>query len=216
VKPATTAPPAPDSARTLFGDGLPLAERYVAWLAGPGVERGLLGPREVSRLWERHVLNCAVLAPLVPAEAHVGDVGSGAGLPGIVLAILRPDLSVVLVEPLLRRVDFLREVVGDLELTSVQVVRDRAEQVQSSRFSVVTARAVAPLDRLLGWTLPLLGPGGELLAMKGASAAEELEGAAATLARWKIEEAQVLQVGVGVVDPLTTVVRVRLPAEASR
>ena len=182
----------------------------------PGVERGLLGPREVPRLWERHVLNCAVLAPLLPDGALVGDVGSGAGLPGIVLAIVRPDVTVVLVEPLLRRVDFLNEVVADLGLTSVEVVRDRAEQVHARRFQVVTARAVAPLDRLLGWTLPLLAPAGELLAVKGASAAEELEAARDTLARWKVEEARVLQVGVGVVDPPTTVVRVRLAAGATR
>jgi 16S rRNA (guanine527-N7)-methyltransferase len=216
VKPAAEAPPAPTGAQAVLGAHLPLVERYVEWLAGAGVERGLLGPREIPRLWERHVLNCAVLAPLLPAGAVVGDVGSGAGLPGIVLAIVRPDVTVVLVEPLLRRVDFLNEVVADLGLTSVEVVRDRAEQVHARRFQVVTARAVAPLDRLLGWTLPLLAPAGELLAVKGASAAEELEAARATLARWKVEEARVLQVGEGVVDPPTTVVRVRLSAGATR
>ena len=144
------------------------------------------GPREVPRLWDRHLLNCAVVAPLLAPGALVGDVGSGAGLPGIVLAIVRPDLSVVLIEPLLRRADYLREVVADLGLDT-EVVRDRAEQLKARRFDVVTARAVAPLDRLAGWTLPLLGRGGELLAMKGATAQDELDAAAATLARWPIE-----------------------------
>lgn len=199
----------------MFGDRLPLAVRFADWLATAGVERGLLGPREVPRLWDRHLLNCAVVAPLLAPGAVVGDVGSGAGLPGIVLAIVRPDLGVVLIEPLLRRADYLREVVADLGLDT-EVVRDRAEQLKARRFDVVTARAVAPLDRLTGWTLPLLGGGGELLAMKGATAQDELDAAADTLARWPVEEARVLHVGVGVVDPPTTVVRVRLRAGASR
>ncbi len=160
-------------------------------------------------MWERHLLNCAVVAPLLASGAIVADIGSGAGLPGIVLAIARPDLTVVLIEPLLRRAEFLREVVDALGLGQVDVVRERAEQVRRRRFPVVTARAVAPLERLVGWTLPLVEPGGELLAFKGSSAAEELEDARQALARWDVEEARVLQVGHGIVDPPTTVVRIR-------
>ena len=129
-------------------------------------------------MWERHLLNCAVVAPLLASGAVVADIGSGAGLPGIVLAIARPDLTVVLIEPLLRRAEFLREVVDALGLGQVDVVRERAEQVRRRRFPVVTARAVAPLERLVGWTLPLVEPGGELLAFKGSSAAAEARGRA--------------------------------------
>ncbi len=138
-------------------------------LATHGVERGLLGPREVPRLWERHLLNCAVLEPLIPADAAgLCDVGSGAGLPGLVLAALRPDLAVTVLEPLLRRTTFLTEAVDALGLTRVEVLRGRAEDWAGRRtWPVVTARAVAPLDRLAGWCLPLLTPGGLLLALKG-------------------------------------------------
>ena len=147
-----------------------LARRFVVHLATSGVERGLIGPREVPRLWNRHVLNCAVLGELVPQGVRVVDVGSGAGLPGIALAIARPDLQVVLVEPLERRTTWLDEVVADLGL-GVRVLRARAEEVAGTeRAAVVTARAVAPLDKLARWTLPLVQPGGELLAIKGRSA----------------------------------------------
>ena len=177
-------PPVPPEARGAFGDRLALAERYVAWLAGPGVERGLLGPREAPRLWERHLLNCAGLAPLIPDGAPVADLGSGAGLPGLVLAIVRPDLQVTLVEPLLRRTTFLAEVVADLGLNNVEVVRGRAEDLHGSRrFDVVTARALAPLERLLRWAMPLVDSTGELLAMKGSSAGEEIEAARRELRR---------------------------------
>ncbi len=135
-----------------------------------------MGPREVPRLWERHVLNCAVLTDLVAEGATVCDVGSGAGLPGLVIAIRRPDLRVTLVEPLLRRTTFLEEAVEQLGLTNVEVVRARAERLHGERRSdVVTSRAVAPLDVLLAWSLPLAHEGGLVLAMKGASAADELE-----------------------------------------
>jgi 16S rRNA (guanine527-N7)-methyltransferase len=211
VKPASAAPTPPAAATALFGDRLPLAARYADWLAGPAVERGLVGPREVDRVWERHVLNCAVVAPLVRHGAAVADVGSGAGLPGLVLSIARPDLRVVLVEPLLRRADFLREVVDDLGLDRVEVVRARAEDLAGAGKDVVTARAVAPLQRLLEWTLPLLRPGGELLALKGSSVAEEVDRARPELERWRAEEAAVLQVGAEHLDQPTTVVRVRLP-----
>lgn len=157
-------------------DSLPLAVRYVDLLATVGRERGLIGPREAGRLWERHLINCALIAPGIPFQARLCDVGSGAGLPGLVLAICRPDLRVTLVEPLLRRSTFLSEAVGVLGLSNVEVRRDRAEQLHG-RFSydVVTSRAVAPLDRLVGWCLPLVRPGGSMLAMKGSGAAAEVE-----------------------------------------
>ena len=188
---------------------------YAALLASAGVERGLIGPREVPRLWDRHLLNCAVAVPLVPADADVIDVGSGAGLPGIVWAIARPDLRVTCLEPLQRRATFLEEVVTALDLGDrVQVVRARAEDivrgrgpVTSLRARVVTARAVAPLERLAGWTVPLVQPGGELLALKGRSAAEEVHASGTVLERLGIARVEVVECGLGVVDPPTTVVR---------
>lgn len=200
--------PAPPTARDVFGSALPAAERYTEFLAGPGVERGLIGPREVDRLWDRHVLNCAMLTELVPDDANLIDVGSGAGLPGIVIAIMRPDLSVTLLEPLLRRTVFLQECVDLLELPNVTVRRARAEDVVGEYAAdVVTARAVAPLERLAGWAVPLLRPDGELLALKGERAGAELEEAQPVLERLGVREAEVLHVGRGRVDPPTTVVR---------
>ncbi len=164
-------------AARLFGDRLPLARRYAEHLVGSGVERGLIGPREAPRVWDRHVLNCAVVAELMPTDARVVDVGSGAGLPGIPLSLARPDLAIVLVEPLARRVEWLDEVVADLGL-DVRVDRGRADETAVRRrwegADVVTARAVAPLARLAGWALPLLRTGGQMLAMKGASAPDEI------------------------------------------
>jgi 16S rRNA (guanine527-N7)-methyltransferase len=167
-------PAVPAAAQRVFSSRLPLAERYADLLATEGVLRGLIGPREAPRLWERHLLNCAALAPLLPEGASVCDIGSGAGLPGLVLAIARPDLRVTLIEPLLRRTTFLEEVVADLGLAGVEVVRGRADALHGERrFDVVTSRAVAPLDRLAGWSLPLVAAHGELIAMKGSSAADE-------------------------------------------
>lgn len=163
----------PSSAAGVFGDRLPVAERYVDLLTSAGVERGLIGPREIPRIWDRHILNCAVVVPRVPVGAMVADVGSGAGLPGLVWAIARPDLRVTLIEPLLRRTSFLEEAVDILGLDQVTVLRARAEDVQES-FDVVTARAVAPLEKLAGWCLPLVRPGGVLLALKGRTAEEEV------------------------------------------
>jgi 16S rRNA (guanine527-N7)-methyltransferase len=196
-------------ASRVFGDRLPLAARYAEILAGAGVERGLIGPREAPRLWDRHLLNCAVSAELLPHGTPVCDVGSGAGLPGIVLAVARPDLQITLLEPLARRATFLGEVVGELELTGVTVVRGRAEEYAGRlRFPAVTARAVAPLDRLARWCLPLLEPGGRLLALKGSSAAEELEQHRVELGRLGGTDAEVVTCGVGVVEQPTTVVTV--------
>ncbi|HEX2313018.1 MAG TPA: 16S rRNA (guanine(527)-N(7))-methyltransferase RsmG [Thermomonospora sp.] len=200
---------APAGARQIFGDALPVAERYAEFLADAGVVRGLIGPREADRLWERHLMNCAVLSEAVPEGASVIDIGSGAGLPGLVLAIVRPDLPITLLEPLLRRTTFLDEAVALLDLPNVRVRRARAEEVaREYQADVVTARAVAPLDRLVTWALPLLRPGGELLALKGERAARELEEAAPVLKRFGVRTAEVRRLGQGRVEPPTTIVRV--------
>lgn len=170
------------SRETAFGDRLGIAEEYARLLASDGVERGLIGPREVDRLWDRHLLNCASPVVRVPPNCSVADVGSGAGLPGLVWAIARPDLNVTLIEPLLRRTRFLDEAVERLGLTNVTVLRARAEDV-SDQFDVVTARAVAALDKLVRWCLPLVRSGGFLLALKGSSAHDEVADARATIAR---------------------------------
>lgn len=214
------------ASRVVFGDRYELAERYAEMLVGPGVDRGVIGPREADRLWERHLLNSAVLGELIPAGARVLDVGSGAGLPGIPLAIARPDLRLVLLEAMARRVAWLEEAVTELGL-GVPVHRGRAEDPGVRRElggnDVVTARAVAPLGRLAGWCLPLVAAGGRLLAVKGASAGAEVArdldavraaGGAAT---------EIVQCGANIVQPPTTVIvvprlaqRVTRPARARR
>ena len=188
---------------------------YAQVLATDGVEMGLIGPREVPRLWSRHLLNCAVVVGpeehLVDEAVSVADVGSGAGLPGLVWAIARPDLVITLVEPLLRRATFLQSVVAELGLDGrVSVHRGRAEDLCADRswagVDVVTARAVAPLERLLGWTVPLLRPGGRLVALKGSSAQDELAAAVGIASSLGVRDLQVVLCGAGVVDPVTTVV----------
>jgi 16S rRNA (guanine527-N7)-methyltransferase len=193
-----------------FGDSLAKAQRYVELLATDGVTRGLIGPRETARLWDRHLVNCALVADLVPERGELVDIGSGAGLPGIVLAMLRPSLHVVLLEPLLRRSVFLQECGSVLELPNVTVVRARAGEKAAAGISadVATARAVAPLDRLVGWAAGLLRPGGQLLAIKGQSAEAELEAAASELSLLGVQSAEVLQAGHGRVISATTIVRV--------
>lgn len=211
--PATAGATIPPAARTVFGAALPLAERYRHWLATAGVERGLVGPREADRLWERHLLNSAVLAPWLPAQGTVLDLGSGAGLPGIVLALLRPDLDVVLLEPMLRRVTFLNEVIADLGLPRTTVVRGRAEDLAGQRSraaNVVVARAVAPLHRLIDWAAPLIAPGGFLLALKGETVAQELTEANAVCLAAGMAPAQIHPVVVG--STVTHVVKVAGPA----
>ena len=209
---AAELPPAPEQAREVFGDRFADAVRYAELLAEAGVQRGLIGPREVPRLWERHLLNCAVLSEAVPEGVTVCDVGSGAGLPGIPLALVRQDLNITLLEPLLRRTTFLTEVVELLGLDHVTVVRGRAEEVMGKLppVHVVTARAVAPLDRLATWGIPLLRPYGEMLALKGDTAEEELKASATALSKLGAVATSILHVGEGVVDPLSTVVRVEV------
>ena len=195
----------------VFGERLPLAERYVQHLATTGIERGLIGPREVPRLWGRHVLNCAVVQEYIAPNASVADVGSGAGLPGLCLAIARPDLKLTLIEPLERRVIWLNEVVEDLGLENVTVLRSRAEQaVGTVEADVVTARAVSALVGLLDITLPILRGTGELLALKGRSAAEEITKAKKKLNRYGARETEILTAGGDLLEEPTTVVRVRL------
>jgi 16S rRNA (guanine527-N7)-methyltransferase len=190
----TPSPPDPAVLSQVFAPArLPVLEQYAALLASEGVLRGLIGPREVPRLWDRHLVNCGLLAPLVADGARVVDLGSGAGLPGLVLALARPDLEVTLVEPMARRVAFLTEACARLDLGGVMVVRGRAEElVGGERYDVVTSRALAPLPRLLAWSMPLVAPGGVMLAMKGSSADEEIEQASAELARWRAEASVVV------------------------
>ena len=185
-----------------------LMKQYVDILLDRGVTWGVIGPREADRIWDRHIANSLALADLVPHASSLVDVGSGAGLPGIPLAIARPDLRITLLEPLLRRSNFLTETVAELGLdTRVDVVRARAEDHRTT-YDVVVARAVAPLDRLLGWCLPLVEPRGILLALKGRSAEDELV-AAATLLRTARRQAEVLEVRAAPDDEPTRVVRVR-------
>ena len=205
-----TAPPVPAQARTVARDRVGLLTAYAALLADAGVTRGLIGPREVPRLWDRHLLNCAVVTDSVPPDSSVADVGSGAGLPGLVWAICRPDLTVTLIEPLLRRVTFLNEAVAALGVTNVEVLRARAEDVHGQReFDVVGSRAVAPLDRLSAWCLPLVRRSGLMVAMKGSSAADEIQSAGASIARLGGGKPFLVEHGEGVVEPTTWAVLVR-------
>ncbi|GAA3301235.1 16S rRNA (guanine(527)-N(7))-methyltransferase RsmG [Glutamicibacter nicotianae] len=199
------------AAEKIFGDRLDLAKRYVEHLATSGIERGLLGPREVPRLWSRHVLNCAVIEEVMDKGAEVADVGSGAGLPGLCLAIARPDLKLTLIEPLERRCIWLSEVIEDLGLTNVTVMRGRAEQmvdVVNARY--VTARAVSALTNLAGLTIPLLHGQGELIAIKGRSAAEEIAKATKAIRKLGGKETEVLTVGETILAEPTTVVRIKV------
>ncbi|MEV6136229.1 16S rRNA (guanine(527)-N(7))-methyltransferase RsmG [Nocardia sp. NPDC051990] len=205
----------PAAATVVFGDRLDLARRYCAALAAAGVERGLIGPREVPRLWDRHILNCAVVGELMAEGTTVVDIGSGAGLPGIPLAIARPDLRITLVEPLLRRTIFLSEFIEAAGL-DVTVVRGRAEQSgvlkEAGGADVVTSRAVAPLAKLAQWSVPLLRDHGRMLALKGISAAEELERDGEELTKAGAGNAAVLECGAGLVSTPTLVISAeRLP-----
>jgi 16S rRNA (guanine527-N7)-methyltransferase len=208
-----------DSAAEVFGTGLAIAERFAALLKQHGVERGLIGPREVERLWDRHLLNSAVIGERIPQGARVVDVGSGAGLPGIPLAIARRDLDITLVEPMARRVEWLTEVIDELDL-EVRVLRGRAEEktvrAEIGTVDVVTARAVAPLARLAGWCLPLLREGGMMLALKGASARDEVARDATAVTRAGGGTPTVSECGVGLVEvPATVVIVERIRPQVS-
>ncbi len=197
----------PPGAAAVFGPVLGSAETFARILATRGVEQGLIGPHEVPRLWDRHLLNCAVVAELIRDRCKtLVDIGSGAGLPGIVLAMVRPELDVTLLEPMERRCRFLSECVAELGLTNVTVLRGRAEDVVL-RADVATARAVAPLDRLSELAVRLVRPGGMVLAIKGRTAAEELKKARPVLRRIGARGAEVVSAGQGKVIPATTVVR---------
>ena len=194
----------------MFGHRLPLAAQYAMLLSTGGIERGLIGPREADRLWERHLLNCAVIGELVPAAARVLDVGSGAGLPGIPLAIARPDLQVELVEPMLRRTSWLEETVAALDMADTGVVtRGKAAVIGPRQVDVVTARAVAPLERLLPMCMPFLRPGGVLLALKGEQAQAEVDAVHRQASKWRVSSMDVARCGRGVLAEETTVVVAR-------
>lgn len=205
--------PAPAAAAHVFGGRLPLAEAYHRSLATDGSTRGFIGPREVPRLWDRHILNCAVIGEVMAEAATVADVGSGAGLPGIPLAIARPDLHITLIEPLLKRSIYLGEVVDLLQLDNVTVIRGRAEdkavrQALGGGVDIVTSRAVAPLGKLAGWSLPLVKVGGAMVALKGSSVTEELERDGAAIRRAGGGKAEIITVGAQHLAEPTTVIRI--------
>jgi len=204
--------PPPDSAAAVFGPALATATVFAGVLATRGVEQGLIGPHEVPRLWDRHLLNCAVVAELIeerPCETLV-DIGSGAGLPGLVLAMVLPDVMVTLLEPMERRCRFLAECVTELGLANVRLRRCRAEDAARTgleRADVATARAVAPLPRLAELAVGVIRPGGMVLAIKGSNAADELKNAESVLRRIGAHGAEVVRAGQGKVIPAATVVR---------
>lgn len=202
----TNIEPEPAAAAEIFGDRIALARQFAAALAEHGEERGLIGPLEPARLWTRHILNCAVAAPLL-RPGRVGDVGSGAGLPGLVLAITRPDVSFTLIEPMERRVTWLNEQVAALGLDNVEVLRARAEEAPKYVFDQVTARAVSALRKLVPITAPLLRLGGELVLLKGAGARAEIDAAAKELRKHRVHDVEVLVLGEGVLAEVTRVIR---------
>jgi 16S rRNA (guanine527-N7)-methyltransferase len=210
---------APPAAEAVFGDRLDTARRYAEWLAVEGVERGLIGPREVDRLWERHLLNSAAVAELLDPGERVADIGSGAGLPGVPMALARPGVQMTLVEPMLRRSDFLREVVDELGL-DIDVVRGRAEDATTrdriGEVDAVVSRAVASLEKLAQWSVPLLRPDGRMLAIKGERAGQEVEQQRRVMATHGASGVRVVRCGVDYLDPPATVVVAhraqRLPA----
>ena len=202
----------PPGADAFFGPNLERVQRYAAFLAGAGVERGLIGPREVDRIWDRHILNSVAVAELLAAGERVADIGSGAGLPGIPLAMARPDLRMTLIEPLLRRSEFLREVIDELGIEAT-VVRGRAEEAtvreRVGEMDAVVSRAVAPLDKLTRWSLPLLRPGGRMLAIKGERAEEEIRDHRRVMASLGAVDERVVRCGADYLNPPATVIVAR-------
>lgn len=203
------APTPPRLASEIFGERLPLAVQYADLLVTTGISHGLLGPREAPKVWERHIVNCAMAESLLPHRTRLIDIGSGAGLPGLALAIARPDLRITLVEPLARRTDWLLNAVETLGLTHVTVQRARAEDLAGLiQASVVTARAVAKIEQLVKWSWPLMPQGGRLLALKGQSAAEELAEAQARIGQLGVQSSTVHSLGADVLDPPVRVVEI--------
>jgi len=197
----------PEAAQALFGDRIDLARAYTNDLARRGEELGLIGPLEIPRLWTRHILNCALLAPLI-LPGRVGDIGSGAGLPGLVLAIARPDVQFILIEPMERRVEWLLHETAELGLENVEVVRVRAEDAKFSPWlDQVTARAVSALSKLIPLTAPLVRSGGQLLFLKGANVANEVDAAAKAIRKARLSDVEILTLGEGVVSEVTRVFR---------
>ncbi|HEV7146673.1 MAG TPA: 16S rRNA (guanine(527)-N(7))-methyltransferase RsmG [Pedococcus sp.] len=216
VAPVGPLPPTPTGATTVFGARLPLAEHFARILADTGVSHGLIGPREVPILWERHILNCAVVHEAFPPSAEIVDVGSGAGLPGLALAIARPDLVVHLVEPMLRRTTWLEVTIAELGLDNAVVHRGRAEEFHGHLSApYATARAVARIDKLARWTFPLLTEGGVLVALKGSQAAEELAAEERALTRLGMREARLRSYGETILDVPTVTLELTVTARAA-
>lgn len=199
----------PPGTKEFFGDSFSKAERYAEHLATTGIEWGLIGPREVDKLWTRHILNCAMVAEFIKDNDVVGDVGSGAGLPGIPIALLNPEASIVLIEPMERRVEWLNHVVDDLGLDNVRIVRARVEDlVDEEMFSVVTARAVKAMGTLIEWTHEVTGPQGRILALKGASVENELTKAKKLLKRYRFGQPRIHVVDGGILSVPSRVVEI--------